>query len=344
MAEKRVVLVTGVASHWGARVATQLVAEPDQHVIGLDTDPPQEDIKGLDFIQADVRNPLLVDLFKSEKVQTVCHLAFMESARLSESAFDFNVMGTLKVMGACVEAGVGQVVLKSSTAVYGAQPSNSAVLTEEHPLNGSRRYGYTRDLVEIESFCNGFRRQAPQVTLTILRFPGIIGPACDTPMTRFLKDSRAPVLLGFDPLMQVIHEDDVVGGLLHAVLHKTPGVFNVAADKALPLSQLVALAGKVGVPVLHLLAYWTAPLGSHQLAPIEWDYIRYAWVGDLKKMREEFGFTPRYTAVEALREFAAQQRVRQYLPESAVLAFDEQRLRDTIERRRRAHEQGNDHV
>ena len=77
------------------------------------------------------------------------------------------------------------------------------------------------------------------------RFPGIIGPACDTPMTRFLKDSRAPVLLGFDPLMQVIHEDDVVGGLVHAVLHTMPGVFNVAADKAMPLSQLMALAGKV---------------------------------------------------------------------------------------------------
>jgi UDP-glucose 4-epimerase len=348
MEKKRVVLVTGVAGHWGTRVAMQLLAEPGLRLVGLDVDSPREDIKGLDFIQADIRNPLLVDLLKSENVQTVCHLAFVESMRLSETAFDINVMGTLKVMGACVEAGVGKVVLKSSTAVYGAQPSNSAFLTEAHPLNGSRRYGYTRDLVEIELFCNGFRRQAPQVALTILRFPNIIGLACDTPMTRFLKDVKAPVLLGFDPLMQVIHEDDVVGALVHAILTDVPGVFNVAADKALPLSQLMALAGKAGVPVLHLLAYWTLPLGSSQLAPIEWDYIRYPWVGDLKKMRGEFGFTPRYTAAEALREFAAQQRVHRYLPESAVRAFDEERLRDTIERRRRAREQaateqGDDH-
>ena len=62
MTEKRVVLVTGVASHWGARVATQLMAEPDLRVIGLDTEPPQQDIKGLDFIQADIRNPLGVGL------------------------------------------------------------------------------------------------------------------------------------------------------------------------------------------------------------------------------------------------------------------------------------------
>jgi UDP-glucose 4-epimerase len=156
-------------------------------------------------------------------------------------------------------------------------------------------------------------------------------------MTRF--QGRQGASAAAEPAMQVIHEDDVVGALVHAMLDDVPGVFNVAADKALPLSQLVALAGKVGVPVLHLLAYWTLPLGSSQLAPIEWDYIRYAWVGDLKKMREEFGFTPRYTAAEALREFAAQQRVRRYLPESAALAFDQERLRDTLERRRRVREQ-----
>jgi UDP-glucose 4-epimerase len=105
MAEKRVVLITGVAGHWGAR-SPQVGGRAGPNVIGLDAEPPPEDIQGLDFIQADIRNPLLVDLFKSESVQTVCHLAFVESARLSETAFDLNVMGTLKVMGACVEAGV----------------------------------------------------------------------------------------------------------------------------------------------------------------------------------------------------------------------------------------------
>jgi UDP-glucose 4-epimerase len=154
-------------------------------------------------------------------------------------------------------------------------------------------------------------------------------------MTRFLKDPKAPVLWGFDPMMQIIHEDDVVGALAHAVLDDVPGVFNIAAEGTSPLSKLMGLAGKFGVPVLHLLAYWTTPLGSSQLAPIEWDYLRYPWVGDLEKMRQEFGFAPSYTAAEALREFAARQRVRQYLPESAALAFDEERLRDTIERRRR---------
>lgn len=346
MAPKRVVLITGVAGYWGSRVAARLVAEQDVHVIGLDVEQPAEKIKGLDFIQADIRNPLLVDLLKQEKVDTVCHLTFIDTARPSESAFEVNVMGTMKVFGACAEAGVRKIVLKSSTAVYGAHPDNPAFLTEAHPLRGSRRYGYTRDMVEIESFCNGFRRQAPQIKLVILRFPSIVGPTADTPMTRFLKEVWTPTLMGFDPMMQVIHEDDVTAALVHAILHDVSGVFNVAAEGVLPLSRLMALARKFAVPVFHLFAYWgIGLLGETGLrltryVPIELDYIRYPWVADLTKMREELGFTPRYTADEALREFAGQQVMHRYLPEAATLSYDEERLRDTLERRRRAQKRG----
>jgi len=341
MAKEKVVLVTGVNGYWGARIAGRLVVEPGFHVIGLDANPLKEEIEGLDFIQADIRNPLLVDLFKLERVDTVCHLNFIETARPSETAFDINVMGTMKVFGACIEAGIRKVVIRSSTAVYGARPDNPAFLVEDHPLRGSRHYGYTKDMVEIEAFCNGLRRQAPQIALTVLRFPSIIGSTVDTPMTRFLKELWTPTLLGFDPMMQVIHEEDVLEALVYAVVNDVPGVFNVAAEGVLPLWRLMALAGKFSIPWFHPLAYWGVGfLGDSGLrltryVPIELDYIRYSWVGDLTKMHEELGFTPRYTADEALREFAGLQRMRRYMPESAVLAYDEERLRDTIDRRRR---------
>ena len=106
MSEIKVILVTGVAGYWGYHVAKKLAADPRYHVLGLDTEQPKDAIQGLDFIQADIRNPLLVDLFKSEQVEIVCHLAFKESHRPSEFAFDLNVMGTMKVLGACAEFGV----------------------------------------------------------------------------------------------------------------------------------------------------------------------------------------------------------------------------------------------
>jgi UDP-glucose 4-epimerase len=351
--DKELILITGVAGYWGARIAKRLIelsglkdsTKPagthGLHIIGVDIDAPNPPIQDLDFIQADIRNPLIVELLKSEGIKTVCHLVFMDSAKPDEASFDINVVGTMKILSACGEAGVRKVVLKSSTAVYGACQTNPAFLTEQNPLHGSRAYGYTRDMVEIEAFCNGFQRQIPDLILTILRFPSIIGLNVDTPMTRFLRQSWTPVLLGFDPLMQVIHEWDVVEALVHAILNDFPGVFNVAADGVLPLMRLMSLAGKIPIPIFHPFAYWGAStLGATglritQYVPIELDYIRYPWVADLAKMQAHFGFSPRYTAEEALREFASQQRLRNYMPESVTLAYDEERLQDTIERRRR---------
>jgi UDP-glucose 4-epimerase len=345
MAERKVVLITGVAGYWGSRVAARLATEPGYHVIGLDVEQPAVEINGLDFILADIRNPQLVDLLKEERVHTVCHLAFVDKAQRSEAAFDANVMGTTELMGACAQAGVRKVILKSSTAVYGARPSNSAFLTEDHPLRGSRRYGYTRDMVEIEVFCNGFRHQVPEMMLTILRFSNIVGPTADTPMIRFLREPVTPNLLGFDPMMQIIHEEDVVEALAHAVLHNVPGVFNVAAGDILPLNKILGLTGKFPRPIFHLFAYWGLRLqGSRTLPlphylPIEPDYLRYPWVGDLTRMREALGFEPRHTAEEALREFAEWNRSRRHPSEWAVLARNEERLRRIIEQRRRNREQ-----
>jgi UDP-glucose 4-epimerase len=344
MSHNRVVLVTGVAGYLGSRVAARLLAVPDLHVIGLDVQPPHEKPVGLDFVQADVRNALLPEFFKGEGIDVVCHLALVQSDRPGEMAYDVNVMGTIRVVGACAEAGVRQVVLQSSTMTYGARPDNSAFLTEAQPLRGSKRNGTVRDLTEIESFCDGFRRQVPQLAVTILRFAHHIGPQIVSPLTRFLCQPWAPSLLGFDPMVQVIHEEDVVGALVHATLGGAQGTYNVAADGVLPLSQLMSIAGKVPLPVVHLGVYWGAGLmrtmGAKvdELLPFDLDYLRYSCVGDTRKMQEELGFVPHYTAAEALREFAGVRRLARYLPEKIALAYDEERLRDIVDRRRRVRE------
>jgi UDP-glucose 4-epimerase len=346
MAEGTTVLVTGVAGYWGARLAARLAVEPGYAIIGLDSEPPADefvrpDIPRLDFVRADVRNPLLADLLRAEGVGAVCHLAFRHSRRRSEAAFDLNVMGTTKLLGACGEAGVGKVVLKSSMAVYGACVRNPSFLTEEHELHGSRRYGHVRDLVEIEVLCNGFRRREPGVALTVLRFPSIVGPTATTPMTRFLREPWAPSLLGFDPMMQVIHEDDVIEALVHALAHDAPGVYNVAAEGVLPLSKVRGLADKPPLVVFHKFADWgtellsLSRLGPGRFLPIEPEYLRYPWVGDLTKMRQVLGFAPRHTAEQALREFAQGARLARY-EEPASDARAQARLQELIDERRRA--------
>jgi UDP-glucose 4-epimerase len=287
----------------------------------------------------------LAELLATEGVDTVCHLAFVETRRPQDAAYDLNVMGTSRVLEACAEAKVRKVVLKSSTAIYGARPSNSAFLGEDHALRGSKTWGTVRDLIDIEKFCQGFRRQAPEVQVTILRFASIVGSMVDTPMTRFLKDPRMPSLLGFDPRMQIIHEDDVVEALVYALKEDVPGVFNVAAVDVLPLNKMRGLARKPPVAVWHLLAYWGMGLRGdagervQQHLPLEPDYLRYAWVADLRRMQDELGFEPRYTAEETVRQFAEQSQMKRYALGPASMAREEEQLRRILDQRRRSREE-----
>lgn len=196
--------------------------------------------------------------------------------------------------------------------------------------------------MELESFCNGFRGQHPEITLTTLRFPNIVGPTADTPMTRFLKLPNPVILLGFDPMLQFIHENDAVEAVVHTAVNDLPGIYNVAAEGPMPLTRVLTLVRKLPVPVLHPLAYWGSellkgsPIKSARVAPMAWDYLRYPWVGDLAKMREEMGFMPQYMTDELLREFAGP---RHRSDNGDGLVDDETRLQDIIDRRRRTREQ-----
>lgn len=336
MADERIILVTGVAGFWGNRAAARLLEQENVRVIGIDSQVPETNVVGLDFIQADVRNPLLVELLREEAIETVLHLQFRESTAPTENVFEQNVMGVSKLLGACAQAEIKHIVLKSSLMVYGARPDNPMFLREDHPLNGPKKYGYIRDWIECEKYAQEFREQNPGATLTVLRFGHVVGPQVDSPMTRFLREEEAVTLLGFDPMLQIIHSEDVLSALVHAVNGEYPGAYNVAPEKGMPLWKTLGLAGKIPLPVLHPLAYWSVSLGGPRLAPMPLDYLRYPCLGDMQKMREELQFTPQYTPEETVRELASQQRIRKLFGKKNAQALDEDRLRDTIQRRKRA--------
>lgn len=345
MNDRRIILVTGVADYWGARVAQELVRNPDYHIIGLDNKPPSEPVGGLDFIQADIRNSLLAELLRIEGVNTVCHLKFQDTARLSQAAFDINIMGTINLLEASADADVRKVVVMSSTAVYGARPGNPAFITERNSLNRNHNYGYTGYLGEIEAFCEGYKRQSLDVQLTILRFANIVGPTATTPLTRFLSEPFPPVLLGFDPMLQIIHENDVIGALVHAIDNDVAGPYNIASEGVIPLSKLLAMVGKVPLPLFHPCAYkgvtFLRRRGSpiSKYVPIELDFLRYPCVGDLTRMHNDLGFAPRYTAEETIREYVVQTQIRGYDSDTESIAQDEENLREIIERRKNIRDQ-----
>lgn len=343
MTSQRVVAVTGVSGRWGRAVAEALLAQPGLHVLGIDARPPQRRINGLDFIKADIRNPLLVELLRADQVDTVVHLAWRERQQRRDADFESNVLGTMQFLGACVEAGVDQLVLRSTTAVYGARPENPVYLNETFPVAARSSYAAVRDMVEVERFLAEFAAEFPELRIAVLRFANVVGADVDSPFTRLLRLPVIPSLLGFDPLLQLIDFEDAVRALVHTVLTRAGGVVNVAAHEVVSLCQAAAMAGKPVLPLLHLAVYWTLPMagvtpvtrGARRYWPLEPDYLRYPWTASTERMRADLGFEPTWTARQALERFVQAVRVASYATPSEMQAYANDNLAAAIEDRHR---------
>ncbi len=302
----KTIAITGLLSPLG-RDLGRLAGQFGLRVLGIDMKPLTQPFPGVEFVEADLRNPLIGELFKAEKVDTIVHCAFRWRRHHIDEVFDSNVMGTMRMLGAAALAGVRKIIFPSSTLVYGARPDNPAFLKETSDFRGRPGYAYIRELREIETFISGFRRQYPAMTVTVLRFAHILGEKPIYPLARLLSLPVAPVLLGFDPMIQVIHYEDVLRALGHSILEDHNGAFNIAADPPLPLLKVLALAQVPPLPLFHPLAYRLGngrlPYRASHLTPLPWDYLRYSCVGDTERMREVFEFTPTIDAETTVRRF-----------------------------------------
>ena len=299
------ILVTGVDQVWGRQVADRLLAEDRWHVIGLATAPPHPDLPKLDFVEAGWHNPAFSDLLISERVRVVCHLGLTYTPHPTAEAFNHNVVGTMQLLSACAQAGVKHIIIPSSTRIYGAHPDNPAFLTETDPLQANRRHGYLRDLLEIETFCQTFQAQTPDTRLTILRFAPLVGSTAEPWMIPLLTERHMLLLLGYDPLWQLLHSADALEAITHALITPVHGTFNIAAPDVMPFSRALVLAGKL--PLSGPAPLVTALVSRAMRAtcsPVDLDYLRYPCVADTTQMSDRFGFTPAYSAEDTLRAFA----------------------------------------
>jgi UDP-glucose 4-epimerase len=160
-----------------------------------------------------------------------------------------------------------------------------------------------RDKVDAERQVARFAEKHPETLVTVLRTCSIVGPRVHNYVTRYFSRRVVPTLLGFDPLMQFVHEDDVLSAFLLALSRDCPGAFNVVGAGVLPLSTALKLAGRVALPIPHVVAYplvhalWAMQAVEAPAAFL--DYLRYLWVADGARAREVLGFVPRHTSREA---------------------------------------------
>jgi UDP-glucose 4-epimerase len=338
----RVVVVTGVSRFLGARVAARLAADPRvERVIGLDPQEPPAGLAGLlddvELIRADARAAAgaIADLGAEAMVHLSVTSAPDPQAGGRAAMKEQNVIGTMQLLAAAQAAPrLRKLVIRSSTAAYGASFKDPAVFTEDTEPRAVPRGSFARDILDIEGYVRGFRRRRPDVDATVLRFAPFLSSTATTTLTRYFAQPLVPTVWGRDARLQFVHVDDALEILHRSVVEDHPGTYNVAGDGVLVLSQAVRRAGRISVPLLEgtlsSVAAVARTLGVGQIGLDQIDLFVHGRVVDITRLVEEFGFTPRTTA-EAFEDFVRGHRDGSTLTADR-LAVAEQAILDGIRR------------
>ena len=314
--KSRRILITGVSTFWGGRLAQAIEGDPDvECVIGVSPEDPTCELTRTEFVRVGTQHALLRRIVQAAEIDTVIDTRLVVDSRLASArtAHEANAIGTMNILTACggPDSPVRKFVFKSSAHYYGAERDDPAFFTEDMRRPHPPRTPLESDILEAERAVEGFARRNPEVTVTVLRFVNSLGPDLRTTHTALFDLPAIPAILGFDPRYQFIHEDDLVDVLHFAVTHDLPGVYNAAPDGVLVLSEIASLLGKPLAPVLPpvgtSLAASALRRAGLRISPETLGLLRYGRGLDNRKLKAagcRIGHTTRETVIahgEALR-------------------------------------------
>jgi UDP-glucose 4-epimerase len=317
----RRILITGVSSQLGGRLAQALEHDPAvEAIVGVDSTDPRHELQRTEFVRLETDPALLRRILSAAAIDTVIDTRLVADPLMAPlaRAREVNVVGTRRILAACAaeSSSVRKIVFKSSAHIYGSDPDDPAFLTEAMSGRRPPRTAIERDVIDAEAEVSAFTGSRSQATVTILRFADALGGELHSSYLSLLNLPMVPSILGFDPRCQFIHEDDVVLALAHAAKHHLPGVYNAAADGVLAFSEVVSLLGKRLLPVF---PPWGTVFAAAQLRrlglPVPLEMLRQLRAGrglDNRRLKAT-GFTYRYTTREAVLKLRAHQRLRPLL-------------------------------
>jgi UDP-glucose 4-epimerase len=289
-------------------VVRSLLQREDIQVVGVDVRnwlldrPPR-----FRFEQLDLRRSPAEDLFRTLRPHGIVHLAFINKQSVPRTQrHEVNVVAAQKVLNWAVRYKARKVVTLSRSLVYGAHPENPILIEESHPLKLGVDYPELADLIEFDHVVRSFLFRYPQTRTVLLRSVEVVGPNVrNGVLSRYLSMPRPPVAMGFDPMVQLVHEEDVSQAITLALQARANGIYNVAGPGSVPLRRLL---DEIGVPIRILPTtllkaadglLWR--LGRSPFPPAAVDLLRYSFVVNDARLRRELKYRPRRGLLETIR-------------------------------------------
>jgi UDP-glucose 4-epimerase len=298
------VLVTGICGRLGKLLAREL-HRTDQ-VVGVDRRAFPDRPKDIVHHQLDMRRKKMKDIFRTGNVRAVVHLGVLHDPRRSDrERHSWNIVAFQKLLDYMSQYRVPKLVVLSGANVYGPQANNPQFLTEDAPLLGAQHFGGMRDLVELDMLAQSFFWKHPDTETVVLRPCHIVGRVHNA-ASNYLRLERPVMVMGFDPMMQVVHEKDVVRAIQLALRPGSRGIFNIRGPGEMPLSHLVKKAGgrprAVPAPLARVALDQLWKLRLTSFPSQELDHLRYLCMVDDTRARTELGYEPVHSIDRVLRD------------------------------------------
>ncbi len=318
--QKKKVAITGAFGFIGSHLIPLLNGDNRySKIVAIDIKSPPLVAKKLSYYNLDLTSPSaeieLIKIFKKEKIDTVVHLAFLSNpVSNTEWVHELESVGTFKLLNACSAANIKRFIMWSTTMVYGAYPDNPNYLTEEHKRRGCPGFSFVQDKLEAEKSLLEFATKKGDFEYTLLRTCTIVGPTVDNIFTSFFSKNYVPVVMGYDPLMQFVHEVDVIDVFKYVLDNNIIGEYNVAADGVLPVSDILRLGKIVPIPLPYFMVknivsfLWNGQLIRYPVGFM--NYLKYVFNVDNEKLRKKLGFTPKYSSLETIKNYLSTRRLR----------------------------------
>jgi UDP-glucose 4-epimerase len=300
------ILITGISGKLAQKVAVELCAQ-GHSVTGIDRRPWPECPPGVQLVQTDIRKPEAEEAFRSVRPDAVIHMATVSHLTTRrDERYRINLGGTQKVFEYCETHGVDQALFVGRHTYYGAVPDAPLFRSEDEPPMALESFPELADLVAADLFAASALWRFPQRITAVLRLVYTLGPSLHGTLASFLAGPRVPMILGFDPLFQFMHENDAVAAIILALERKLRGVFNVAGPQALPLSELIRVTERFPTRMARVLhPFLLGRFGLPRLPAGAVAHIKYPIVISDRAFRNATGFQHAHGEYETLAAFLA---------------------------------------
>ena len=298
------VMITGISSPIARLVARRLVSEGHE-ILGVDRRDWDGAPAGVEMHPVDIRKRAAEDVFRKRRPEAVIHMATVTHlVAATEERYRINLGGTRAVFEHSSNYGVEHVLFVGRHTYYGAGADQGLYHHEDDPPMAVSTFPELSDLVAADLYACQSLWRFPSLTTTVLRLVYALGPTGHGTLASFLKGRRVPMVMGFDPLFQFMHEEDVAAAICVALDQRVRGVFNVAGPQPLPLSVIVRETGRRTLPLPEaVFGLMRGRFGLPRLPPGAVQHIKHPVVIDDSVFRKATGWRAAYDETDCLHGF-----------------------------------------